>query len=150
MLASPGMGILRVGFGIAQRVRRRRRGPMAVSGCLLALAALSALPARAQAPVDVSQPPSTPATTSAADRADISLTLTLRADELRYQVVPTVTVRFTGSDGRETVWDTVHDNLPPAPVAGTTYRNVGIAVTITSTFAAEPSTPTATPAPANP
>jgi hypothetical protein len=83
-------------------------------------------------------PASAPAAPAAsAEAADVSITLTVRAAELRYEAVPTVTVRFTGSAGQTTRWDVVHDNLPGAPAPGTTYRDAGIQVVIT-TSAGEP------------
>lgn len=129
----------RIGDRALPAVRRGMAG--AALGLLLAA---GTLPARAQEPAGAA-PPSAPTATST---ADIALTITLRADEVRYQVVPTVTVQFSGTLGRQTDWDVVHDNLPAAPEAGPTYRHVGIAVSITSTFAADRPGPTATPIPA--
>lgn len=70
-----------------------------------------------------------------ADSADISITATVTAKELRFEVVPNPTVEFPGKHQRETVWDAERDNLPRPVEPGVTYRNIGIRLKIVSRFA---------------
>lgn len=69
------------------------------------------------------------------ESADISITATVRARELTFEVVPNPTVEFPGRHERETVWDAVRENLPPAVQPGVTYRDIGIRLKIVSRFA---------------
>jgi hypothetical protein len=71
----------------------------------------------------------------AVESADISITATVRARELTFEVVPNPTVEFPGTHQRETVWDAVRENLPPAVQPGVTYRDIGIRLKIVSRFA---------------
>ncbi|HKQ52964.1 MAG TPA: hypothetical protein VJT74_11380, partial [Pyrinomonadaceae bacterium] len=71
----------------------------------------------------------------AVESADISITATVRARELTFEVVPNPTVEFPGSHKRETVWEAVRENLPPAVEPGVTYRDIGIRLKIVSRFA---------------
>lgn len=59
----------------------------------------------------------------------------MRARELTFEVVPNPTVEFPGRHKRETVWDAVRENLPPAVQPGVTYRDIGIRLKIVSRFA---------------
>jgi hypothetical protein len=91
--------------------------------------------------------------------SDLVITATVRAKELKFEIVPTPTVKFTGNPPRQTVWEADRTNLPQTVEPGVTYRDIGIRLRIYSRFAEiqriviealdEPeqsnSTPTATP-----
>lgn len=66
--------------------------------------------------------------------ADLSITGTVRAKSLRFDVVPNPTVTFTGKPDRETEWDAIRHNLPRPVEPGVTYRDIGIQLKITSRF----------------
>jgi hypothetical protein len=70
-----------------------------------------------------------------ADTADLSITATVTARELRFETVPNPTVEFTGQPRRETNWDAQRENLPRPVQPGVTYRNIGIRLKIVSVFA---------------
>ena len=72
---------------------------------------------------------------AAVESADVSITATVRARELTFEVVPNPTVEFPGSHKLDTVWDAVRENLPPAVQPGVTYRDIGIRLKIVSRFA---------------
>jgi hypothetical protein len=67
--------------------------------------------------------------------ADLAITSTVTARELRFDVVPNPTVEFPGKPKRDTVWDAERDNLPRPVEPGVTYRNIGIRLKIVSRFA---------------
>lgn len=69
------------------------------------------------------------------ETADLAITATVTAKELRFEVVPNPTVEFTGKPERDTVWDAERDNLPRPVQPGVTYRNIGIRLKIVSRFA---------------
>lgn len=69
------------------------------------------------------------------ESADLSITATVTAKELRFEVVPNPTVEFPGKPERDTVWEAERENLPPAVEPGVTYRNIGIRLKIASRFA---------------
>lgn len=69
------------------------------------------------------------------ETADLAITATVTAKELRFEVVPNPTVEFTGKPERDTVWDAERDNLPRPLQPGVTYRNIGIRLKIVSRFA---------------
>lgn len=69
------------------------------------------------------------------ESADIAITATVKARELTFEVVPNPTVEFPGKHKRDTVWDAVRENLPPAVQPGVTYRDIGIRLKIVSRFA---------------
>lgn len=69
------------------------------------------------------------------DTADLSITATVTARELRFEAVPNPKVEFTGQPRRETVWDAQRENLPRPVQPGVTYRNIGIRLKIVSVFA---------------
>jgi hypothetical protein len=69
------------------------------------------------------------------ESADLAITATVTAKELRFDVVPNPTVEFPGSPKRDTVWDAVRDNLPRPVEPGVTYRDIGIRLKIVSRFA---------------
>lgn len=89
-------------------------------------------------------PPAQPAQTApqtsapkdvSTESADIAITATVTARELRFEVVPNPTVEFPGKHQRETVWDAERDNLPRSIEPGVTYRDIGIRLKIVSRFA---------------
>ena len=67
--------------------------------------------------------------------ADVAITATVTAKELRFEVVPNPTVEFPGKPKRDTVWDAERENLPRPVEPGVTYRNIGIRLKIVSRFA---------------
>jgi hypothetical protein len=69
------------------------------------------------------------------ESADISITATVTAKELRFEIVPNPTVEFPGKPSRDTVWDAERDNLPRPVEPGVTYRDIGIRLKIVSRFA---------------
>jgi hypothetical protein len=69
------------------------------------------------------------------ESADIAITATVTAKELRFEAVPNPTVEFPGRPKRDTVWDAERDNLPRPVEPGVTYRNIGIHLKIVSRFA---------------
>jgi hypothetical protein len=71
----------------------------------------------------------------AVESADVSITATVRARELTFEVVPNPAVEFPGTHKRDTVWDAARENLPPAVQPGVTYRDIGIRLKIVSRFA---------------
>src|SRR5688572_11354415 len=67
--------------------------------------------------------------------ADISITATVKAQSLRFDVVGNPTVEFSGKPDRTTVWEAERENLPRPVQPGVTYRDIGIRLKITSVFA---------------
>ena len=53
---------------------------------------------------------------------------------MTFEVVPNPVVEFPGKHQRDTVWDAVRENLPPAVEPGVTYRDIGIRLKIVSRF----------------
>jgi hypothetical protein len=70
-----------------------------------------------------------------AESADLAITATVTAKELRFDVVPNPMVEFPGNPKRDTVWDAVRENLPRPVEPGVTYRDIGIRLKIVSRFA---------------
>ena len=68
------------------------------------------------------------------DTADVSITSSVTAQELRFKVVPNSKIEFSGSPQRNRGWQTERVNLPKPVQAGVTYRNIGINLEITSVF----------------
>jgi hypothetical protein len=66
---------------------------------------------------------------------DISITGSVTARELRFEVVPDPKVEFPGKPERNTIWEAERQNLPRPVQPGVTYRNIGIQLKITSVFA---------------
>lgn len=66
---------------------------------------------------------------------DLSITGSVTARELRFDVVPDPKVEFPGKPERITVWEAERQNLPRPVEPGVTYRNIGIQLKITSVFA---------------
>lgn len=71
----------------------------------------------------------------ASDAADVSITGSVTASELRFDAVPNPTVEFPGRPERKTVWEAERTNLPRPAEPYVTYRDVGVRLKITSVFA---------------
>jgi hypothetical protein len=69
------------------------------------------------------------------ESADVAITATVTAKELRFEIVPNPTVEFPGKPRRDTVWEAERENLPRPVEPGVTYRNIGIRLKIASRFA---------------
>jgi hypothetical protein len=98
--------------------------------------------ATAAAPATPAKPAGTPEAPSQKDaaqvpveEADVAITATVTAKELRFEVVPNPTVEFPGKPRRDTVWEAERENLPGVVEPGVTYRNIGIRLKIVSRFA---------------
>ena len=106
------------------------------AGALMLLISLVA-PADAQSqrerrrPQTAQQPP---ARLKANESADISITATVSARELKFEVVPNVKVEFPGTFMRDTVWEAERENLPRPVEPGVIYRNITVRVVISSIF----------------
>ncbi|HEV2802961.1 MAG TPA: hypothetical protein VGW12_21020 [Pyrinomonadaceae bacterium] len=79
--------------------------------------------------------PSTSASPNTTAEPDLSITGSVTARELQFEVVPTPKVEFPGRPRRDTVWEAERTNLPPQVQPGVTYRDIGIRLKITSVFA---------------
>ena len=100
---------------------------------------LVAVPVWAQAFL---QEPTEPAAEAAApqpeidpDTADISITATVRAREVRFDATPQVRVEFSGQPERLTEDTTVRTNLPDKVQPGVVYRDIEVRLKIVSVFA---------------
>ena len=69
------------------------------------------------------------------ESADLSITATVKAQSLRFDVVGNPTVEFPGKPDRTTQWEAERENLPSPLQPGVTYRDIGIRLKITSVFA---------------
>jgi hypothetical protein len=98
---------------------------------------LAALPVSAQEPAAAQDPPPAgPEQPSVdPDTADISITATVRAREVRFETKPQVKVEFFGQPERITEDRTERTNLPEEVQPGVTYRDVVVRLTIASVFA---------------
>ena len=67
--------------------------------------------------------------------ADIAITATVHADELEFEIVPKVTVTFSGAPERLTEWTSNRENLPDKVEPKVIYRDIGITLKIVSVFA---------------
>lgn len=123
----------------------RQKIPLSVS---LLMVSIIAIPAPAQRRSRQSQPTPPPAEQrvvppppivrqpdASIESADVSITATVRAKELTFEVVPNPVVEFPGQHKLETVWEAARENLPPAVEPGVTYRDIGIRLKIVSRFA---------------
>lgn len=97
--------------------------------CAASVAAQDRSSTRSPAP----QPP--PVAAPSDDDADLSITASVTARELKFEAVPNPAVEFTGKPERITVWDANRQNLPRPVQPFVTYRNIGIQLKITSVFA---------------
>jgi hypothetical protein len=120
-----GAGPVRVGAAEAEA----DAAPLADDATFIALAvALSC----ADAPDAVAAPPPTEPSQVPAAGPELELQATVRAKSLRFEEVPKVDVVFRGSGLRRTAWKAERVNLPAHPVAGVTYEDVQVRLTITS------------------
>lgn len=67
--------------------------------------------------------------------ADVAITATVTARELKFEQVPNPTVEFPGAPARETVWEADREKLSRPVEPGVTYRDIGIRLRISSRFA---------------
>jgi hypothetical protein len=98
---------------------------------LVAVPVLAQEPAttQVQPPAGTEQPAVDPET------ADIAITATVRAREVRFETKPQVRVEFFGQPERITEDRTERTNLPEEVQPGVTYRDVVVRLTIASVFA---------------
>ncbi|AFZ14429.1 hypothetical protein Cri9333_3607 [Crinalium epipsammum PCC 9333] len=108
---------------------------LAIKLIVLGLVSLSIESAVAQTQPQLQKPAiTTYGTPTDPDTADVSITSSVTAQELRFKVVPNSQIQFPGSPQRNTGWQTERVNLPKPVQAGVTYRNIGINLEITSVF----------------
>ena len=108
---------------------------LAIALVVLGLGSINIESAVAQPQQQVQKPTiTTHGTPSSPDTADVSITSSVTARELRFKVVPNSKIEFSGSPQRNTGWQTERVNLPKPVQAGVTYRNIGINLEITSVF----------------
>ncbi|HEY0426896.1 MAG TPA: hypothetical protein VGC76_03725 [Pyrinomonadaceae bacterium] len=69
------------------------------------------------------------------ENSDIVITATVRAKELKMEIIPTPTVDFPGNKERQTVWEADREKLPATVEPGVVYRDIGIRLRIYSRFA---------------
>ncbi len=67
--------------------------------------------------------------------ADLAITGSVTAKELKFEVVPDDQVEFTGTPERKTEWTSERENLPDEVQPNVVYRDIGIKLKITSVFA---------------
>lgn len=78
---------------------------------------------------EISGSPSSPET------ADLAITSTVTARELRFNVLPdSEEIQFSGSPERQTGWVVERRNIPQHAEEGVTYRDIGVRLQITSVF----------------
>ncbi len=78
----------------------------------------------------------TPATEKVDENtADVSITGSVTAKELKFEAVPNPKVEFPGTPERKTEWSSVRTNLPDQVQPNVIYRNIGITLRIVSVFA---------------
>ena len=106
---------------------------VAIGLVVLGLGSISIKSAVAQPQPQLQKPAiTTYGTPSSSDTADVSITSSVTAQELRFKVVPNSKIEFPGSPQTNTGWQTERVNLPQPVQAGVTYRNIGINLEITS------------------
>lgn len=94
---------------------------------------LVAIPGFSQQP-EPAKPADPPAQSLDPATADIAITATVHAEELYFEIVPKVTVRFFGNPERLTEWSTDRENLPDKVEPKVIYRDIGIRLKIVSVF----------------
>src|SRR5688500_4907225 len=93
-------------------------------------------PVRAQTAPDPSRSESAQARQEVDPRtADIAITATVHADELEFEIVPKVTVTFSGAPERLTEGTSNRENRPDKVEPKFIYRYIGITLKIVSGFA---------------
>jgi translocation and assembly module TamB len=123
--------------------RFMRRAAIYLAGSALLFAA-TALPARAQdttpaapdqplsgAAAPASAPPAAGGAQQPAAQPDVSFTASLRIGELRFAEPPQASIQVVVQPGGQPLVDLQLENVPAAPQAGTTYRDVGVRLTVT-------------------
>ena len=120
---------------MTRRMARGKRLRTLIYVCAT-VCALWTLPALAQGQ-SKPQPASKPQEkrqADSSDKADISFTATVKARELRFEVVPNTKVEFTGTQGNDTSSKADRENLPDSVQPGVTYRDIGVRLVIRSIF----------------
>lgn len=110
---------------------------LVVMAIALGLCSFGTASALAQTQQEILSPTTTTSengTPTSPDAADLAITSTVTARELRFQVVPNSKIEFSGSPERITGWQTQRENVPKRVQAGVTYRNIGVHLEITSVF----------------
>ena len=103
----------------------------------LALLGFGTASALAQVQQEIPTPTATTSqngTPTSPDAADLAITSTVTARELRFRVVPNSKIEFSGSPARTTGWQTERVNVPAKVQPGVTYRDIGVHLQITSVF----------------
>ena len=85
----------------------------------------------------------------AGEKPDLEIRGKFKAKEMRFEHVPEVKVRFSGTPGRQDVWTSSRKNFPKPVRAGETYRDVAGEVEISTTLPRGPKAPAGTGAPAS-
>jgi hypothetical protein len=106
------------------------RRPLGAAAVLLASTAWTQ-PAP-PSPAPAASPSPAPLTSAA---PDLEIRATVRWKELKFETVGTPRVEFSGTPARDTVWEAERDNLPKPVQPGVVYKDGGIRLTITSSFA---------------
>lgn len=69
------------------------------------------------------------------ENSDVVITATVRAKELKVEIVPTPKVEFPGTPRRQNVWEADRENLPAQIQPGVVYRDIGVRLRIYTRFA---------------
>jgi hypothetical protein len=72
---------------------------------------------------------------------DLEIRGKFKAKEMRFEHVPNVDVRFSGTDGRQDVWTSSRKNFPKPVRPNETYRDVEGDVEISTTLPRSPKKP---------
>lgn len=78
--------------------------------------------------------PTKPSSDADEKNSDLVITANVRADELKFEVVPNPKVEFSSNKPIKTTWEADRENLPNQVEPGVVYRNVGIQLRIYSRF----------------
>jgi hypothetical protein len=107
-------------------------------GCAVRLSAQApeTRPTPSPSPTPAAKPtPAAAAAVPAGALPDLEITATVHFRQLRFDVVGEPRVEFTGTPERHTVWNAERIHLPRPVQPGVTYRDGGVRLTISSTFA---------------
>jgi hypothetical protein len=110
---------------VARAERSREPSLVADDAAIVALAlALSCL----------DPPPTSRGAAAAPEGAgpSVELAATVQARSLRFENVPELAALFRGGDPGRTTWRAERVNLPRRPVAGVTYRDVSVSLTLST------------------
>lgn len=135
MMALVLAGCLSARFAAAQEEHRQRSGASQQSGQARPETQQATSAAASSSPQPQEPAPQDESKNVSTDSADLTITATVTARELRFETVPDAKVEFTGQPRRETEWDAVRENLPRPVQPGVTYRDIGIRLKIVSVFA---------------